>query len=96
MSFYNIDSWSFLPKTHFWTFSALILISYIILGAIYSNKKCKKLKTKLFKLLLSQKHYVIFSNNVWRVNITWKHYRLRDSKLAECLDCKRFGFTFFA
>ena len=65
-------------------------------STMYPNKKFKKLKTALFYLFLSQKHYVIFSNNVWRVNITRKHYGLHDSKLADNLDCRRFGFAFFA
>ena len=62
-----------------------------------TNKKLKQLKTMLFFTLLhSLKHYTISSNNVWRVNITRRHYGLHDSKLAKCLDCKRFDFTFFA
>ena len=42
----------------------------------YKNKKFKKLKTALFLTLLrSQKHYVIFSNNVLRENITRKQFK---------------------
>ena len=56
----------------------------------------KTFNRALLTLLRSQKHYVICSNNVLQENITWKQLRLRDSKLAKCLGCKRFYFTFFA
>ena len=41
-----------------------------------ATRSLKKLKTALFlTLMLSQKHYVIFSNNVLRENITRKQFK---------------------
>ena len=63
----------------------------------------KKIKTKIKYILhtikkttsLTLSVYLCF-NNVGGVNITWRHYRWHDSKLAECMNHKKFYFTFFA
>ena len=59
------------------------------------NKTFNKRKNRaLLTVRRSQKHYEIFSNNVLRKNIvTRKQLRLRDSKLAQCLGCKRFSHS---
>ena len=55
------------------------------------NKTFNKRKNRaLLTVRRAQKHYEIFSNNVLRKNIIRKQLRLRDSKLAQCLGCKRF------
>ena len=59
-----------------------------------NNKTFNKRKNRaLLTVWRSQKHYEIFSNNVLRKNITRKQLRLRDSKLAQCLGCKRFSHS---
>ena len=58
------------------------------------NKTFNKRKNcALLTLRRSQKHYGIFGNNVLRKNIARKQLRLRDSKLAQCLGCKRFSHS---
>ena len=58
------------------------------------NKTFNKRKNRaLLTVRRSQKHYEIFGNNVLRKNITRKQLRLRDSKLAQCLGCKRFSHS---
>ena len=58
------------------------------------NKTFNKRKNRtLLTVRRSQKHYKIFGNNVLRKNITRKQLRLRDSKLAQCLRCKRFSHS---
>ena len=58
------------------------------------NKTFNKRKNRaLLTVRRLQKHYEIFGNNVLRKNITRKQLRLRDSKLAHCLGCKRFSHS---
>ena len=58
------------------------------------NKTFNKRKNRaLLTVRRSQKHYEIFGNNVLRKNITRKQLRFRDSKLAQCLGCKRFSHS---
>ena len=58
------------------------------------NKTFNKRKNRaLLTVRRSQKHYEIFSNNVLQKNINRKQLRLRDSKLAQCLGCKRFSHS---
>ena len=58
------------------------------------NKTFNKRKNRaLLTVRRSQKHYEIFGNNVLRKNINRKQLRLRDSKSAQCLGCKRFSHS---
>ena len=60
---------------------------------VWASSCSKRIKTKRKYILHTIKKtisitlsvYLCF-NNVWQVKITWRYCRLRDSKLAECID----------
>ena len=54
---------------------SLLVVAEFIENVPFSNKTFKKRKkTRFLTLLRSQKHYVIFSNNVLQENITRKQF----------------------
>ena len=62
-------------------------------AARFNKTFIKRKNRALLTVRRLQKHYEIFGNNVLRKNITRKQLRLRDSKLAKCLVCKRFSHS---